>query len=290
MPAEAARRHGPALPDFVGIGALKAGTSYLDAMLRSHPGLSLPLHLKEVEFFSRHHARGIDWYSGQFAAPDGRPRGEISPQYLDDARCPARIAQANSAAKLLVSVREPVARAYSQYRHWVQETGYSGDFAAFLADHPGALERSRYWALLQRYRDVFHADQIHVIVFEDMIARPLPVLQSLYAFLGVDAAHVPAEIDQAVNVSRAPRFPHLYVQSKRVSRWLYARGAGRTVALVKRWAPDSVLRGRDTSATSALNPPVDVAARLAGEFRDDAAQLSSYLGRDLVTLWGLGDP
>ena len=290
MAGEAAGCRVPALPDFVGIGALKAGTSYLDAMLRSHPGLSLPRHVKEVEFFNRHHARGMDWYSGQFAAPDGRLRGEISPQYLDDASCPARIVEANPSAKLFVSVREPVARAYSQYRHWVQERGYSGDFAAFLTDHPGAVERGRYWAALRRYRDVFPADQIHVIVFEDMITRPLPVLQALYAFLGVDAGHVPEEIDQAVNVSGAARFPHLYVHSKKVSRWLYARGASRTAARLKRWGPGALLRGRETPPTLALGPPADVAARLADEFRGDAAQLSSYLGRDLVALWGLADP
>jgi hypothetical protein len=282
------RPHRP-LPDFVGIGALKAGTSYLDAMLRSHPGLSLPAHLKEVEFFSRHHTRGVAWYTGQFAADDGRPRGEISPQYLHDPACAERIRAANPDAKVLVSVRQPVARAYSQYRHWVQETGFAGDFAAFLAVHPGALERSHYWSALQPYRDAFPAEQIHVIVFEDMIVEPLPVLQALYTFLEVDPAHVPHAVGEAVNVSGAPRFPRLYVQSKRLSRWLYAHGAGRTVSRLKTWGPGTLLSGRENSAAAALVPPAELNIRLGHEFRDDAKQLSSYLDRDLMGLWGLND-
>lgn len=287
MPAERPPVAQRPLPDFVGIGALKAGTSYLDAMLRSHPGLSLPTHLKEVDFFSRHFARGLEWYADQFGVDDGRPRGEISPQYLHDQACAERIRATNPAAKVLVSVREPVARVYSQYRHWVQETGFAGDVDDFLAAHPGALDRSHYWAALQPYREAFPAEQLHVIVFEDIVADPLPVLRALYTFLGVDAGYVPAAVGEAVNVSGAPRFPHLYVQSKRLSRWLYAHGAGRTVSRLKSLAPESLLRRREVVAGA--GPPGELIARLAPEFHDDATQLSVYLGRDLVPLWGLNE-
>jgi len=286
--AEAAQER--ALPDFLGIGALKAGTSYLDAMLRSHPDLSLPLHLKEVEYFTRHLGRGADWYAGQFAPDDGRPRGEVSPQYLYDPRCAGRIARANPAARLLVSVRQPVARTFSQYRHWVQETGYRGDFETFLAEHPGAVDRSRYWTLLQRYRVLFPDSQIHIVVFEQMVADPRPVLQRMYTFLGVDPSHTPTSLDRAVNVSGVPRFPRLYVRSKNVSRWLYAHGAGHTVERVKGWAPAGLLRARHgpgASMAAPSGPTPEVAQRLAASYRADVTALSSYTGLDLVALWDL---
>lgn len=286
MPAEPAHRP---LPDFVGLGALKAGTSYLDAMLRSHPALSLPLHVKEVEFFNRHHNRGAAWYEKQFAADTGRPRGEVSPQYLHDAECAARIRDANAAAKLIVSVRDPIARAYSQYRHWVRETGYRSDFATFLDQHPGAVQRSRYFAALQPYRELFPEAQLHVVVFEDMVSKPEPVLREIYGFLGVDDAHLPAEVHTAVNSSDAVRFPRLYVRTKRVTRWLYAHGAGRTVGWLKGSAPAALLTRPGGTVDATVPIPAGLAARLKAEFRADTAQLSDYLGRDLLSLWRLND-
>ena len=300
----------PALPDFLGIGALKAGTSYLDAMLRSHPELSLPLHLKEVEFFSRHHERGLGWYAAQFAAPDGRPRGEISPQYLFDPACPARIEAANPGTKLLVSVRNPVDRAYSQYRHWVQETRYRGDFEQFLTEHPGAIERSSYWTLLQRYRDRFPDEQLHIVVFEEMTRDPATVLAGLYRFLGVAEDHDPGTMFDAVNSSGTPRFPRLYAASKQVSRWLYDHGQAQRVEAVKRVRPQDVLRGRSgdgpggrraaasttgrTSTESAdsggtagatTGPGRGAVERIAAATADDVAALSAYVGRDLSATW-----
>lgn len=276
------------MPAFLGIGALKAGTTYLDAMLRSHPGLSLPLHRKEVQFFDRYYERGMSWYARQYARLDDRPRGEVSPQYLFCAECPARIARANPAARLLVTVRQPVTRAFSQYRHWVQESGYRADFATFVREYPGAVERSRYWTLLQRYRDHFPDEQIRVVVFEDMAADHASVLREVYGFLGVDVAHQPDALDDAVYASMVARFPRVYVAGKRISRVLYEHGQGRVVELVKKRGRAALLRGgRTDAAARPSGPPADVAARLADDVRADAAALSSYVGRDLVSLWGM---
>jgi hypothetical protein len=291
VPTEAARTTA-LLPDFVGLGALKAGTSYLDAMLRSHPQLSLPAQIKEVQFFTRHHHRGAAWYAGHFGAPDGRLRGEVSPQYLHDASCAPRIFAANPGAKLLVSVRHPVDRAHSQYRHWVQETGYGGSFAEFLVDHPGAIERSHYWAALQPFLEQFPAGQLHVIVFEDMVDDPRTVLREVYGFLGVDPDHLPEDVDQAVNVSGAPRYPRLYARSKKVSRLLHDHGAGRLVGRLKNWGPGAIVTRQDGPPTSGIHEQAsahELDTALAGRFRDDADRLSAFLGRDLTALWKLAD-
>ena len=68
------------LPDFLAIGALKAGTTYLDSMLRDHPDLCLPATVKEVEFFTRHYDRGPAWYARRFAGCGSGRAGEVSPQ------------------------------------------------------------------------------------------------------------------------------------------------------------------------------------------------------------------
>lgn len=280
----------PVLPDFLGLGALKAGTSYLDVMLRGHPQLSLPRYVKELDYFTRHYGRGPNWYAAQFPAPDGRRRGEISPQYLADELAPARIAAANRAVRLFVVLRHPVTRLESQYRHFVQETGYAGSFDRFLDEHPGAVGRSRYWPQLQHYRGVFPDGQLHVVLFEEMVATPLPVVQEVYRFLGVDGTHVPDAMDGAVNASGTPRFPRLYVRSKRISRRLYAHGAGRAVERAKALGAASVLRGangRPAAAPRGSEVSGATRARLVAGYGDDVAALSAHLGRDLGEFWDL---
>lgn len=100
---------------FYGIGAQKAGTTWLSAMLRQHPQVWIP-DIKEVHYFTREVAagRGDDWYEAQFAAGAGKTTGDITPAYatlempaIDHAH---RIAPN---AKLLFCVRHPVERVWS---------------------------------------------------------------------------------------------------------------------------------------------------------------------------------
>src|SRR5215210_236424 len=236
-------RHAPlSLPDFLGVGALKAATTYLDVLLRGHPQLCLPANLKEVQFFNRYYDRGPEWYASLFSHCDGQKpacvartqkRGEISPQYLADESSPSRIAALLPEVKLLVSVRDPVKRAYSQYKHWVEERGYREPFEAFLAEHPAALARGEYFRSICRYLDHFPADRIHVLLAEQLIGEPQPVLRDVFAFLGVDPAAAPPPAARPQNVSVVPRFHRLYVGTKRLTRWLYDRGGARVVDAAK---------------------------------------------------------
>ena len=89
------------LPDFLVIGAQKAGTTALYAYLRWHPAVLGP-SWKEVSFFDRHYRRGERWYRGQFpnalrVAAAGRRAGghaivgEASPSYLFHPLAPERV-------------------------------------------------------------------------------------------------------------------------------------------------------------------------------------------------------
>jgi len=107
------------LPDFLVIGAQKAGTTALYAYLRWHPGIAGP-SWKEVSFFDRHWWRGEAWYRGQFPLRAGeRLVGEASPSYLFHPLAPERARSLVPGAKLVALLRDPVDRAYSQYQHEV---------------------------------------------------------------------------------------------------------------------------------------------------------------------------
>ena len=272
------------LPDFVGIGALKAGTTFLDGLLREHPQLSFPQYLKEAEYFTAHYERGIDWYAGLFAPPDGRLRGEISPQYMADPRAPGRVQETNPDVLVLASLRNPVARTVSQFRHWVQETGYPHDFTTFLSEHPNAVERSEYHRVLTPWLNRFGRDRVELVVFEDLVADPVPTVQGVLRFLGVDDTFVPTDPDTAANVTFSPRFPRAYARAKRIGDRLRAGHGARVVHAAKRAGVDRLFRAGQVEQEQR---PVgqDERDRLAERLRPDVERLSALLGRDLTSEW-----
>src|SRR5215204_4694713 len=98
------------LPDFLILGAQKAGTTALYAYLRRHPAILGP-SWKEVSFFDRHWSRGAPWYRGQFpnllrvraARRRGAVRvGEASPSYLFHPLAPERVRATVPDARLIV--------------------------------------------------------------------------------------------------------------------------------------------------------------------------------------------
>ena len=273
-----------ALPGFVGIGALKAGTTFLDTLLRGHPQLSFPRFLKEAEYFTAHYDRGPDWYAGLFEPADGRLRGEISPQYMADPRVPQRVWEANPEARILANLRDPVARTVSQYRHWVQETGYGEGFTTFLTEHPNAVERSEYRRVLTPWLERFGAERVDLIVFEDLVSQPVSTVQRVLRFLGVDDAFVPPDAETPVNVTFSPRFPRAYALAKRTGNRLRAGGGARAVHAAKRVGLDRMFRAGQVEREASPVSDSERAA-LAERLRPDVERLSELMGRDLTAEW-----
>ena len=105
------------LPDFLGLGVQKGGTTSLHCLLEQHPQVFLP-SVKEVHYFSLNFASGEAWYRSQFASAEPEQRcGEITPYYLFHPQAAARVREALPQAKLIVLLRDPVERTLSQYFH-----------------------------------------------------------------------------------------------------------------------------------------------------------------------------
>ena len=105
------------LPDFLGIGVQKGGTTTLQRLLEQHPDLFLPKQ-KELHYFSLHYGKGEAWYRQQFAAAAPQQRcGEITPYYVFHPQAPQRIHALLPQAKLILLLRDPVERALSQFAH-----------------------------------------------------------------------------------------------------------------------------------------------------------------------------
>jgi len=197
------------LPDFLIIGAQKAGTTALYAYLRQHPQITGP-SWKEVSFFDRHYAHGEAWYRGNF--PNTlRARGlvgEASPSYLFHPLAPGRVAAMVPDAKLVALVRNPVDRAFSHYQHEValdreplsfedaleaEDERLRGEEERMRAD-PAYFSRAwwdytyrargRYAEQLERWLAVFPREQLLIVPNEDLDAEPAQTHALVLEFLG----------------------------------------------------------------------------------------------------------
>lgn len=184
---------GSVLPDFLVCGAGKSGTTSLHSSLAAHPDVFLP-ETKEVDFFSQKWDNGLGWYRDRFrdADPD-QVVGEASPSYMTRAEEAApRVAKTLPDADLVFILRNPVDRAYSQYRWDLQRGRHKGiwekDFAEVLDDPLGEryLRDGEYADRLHPFLDRFPDDQVHVILFEEYVADQDEVLDDLQSFLGLD--------------------------------------------------------------------------------------------------------
>ncbi|HSC50186.1 MAG TPA: sulfotransferase domain-containing protein [Gaiellaceae bacterium] len=199
------------LPDFLVLGAQKAGTTALYAYLRRHPELTGP-SWKEVSFFDRHWVRGVAWYRGNFpnkARTRGVLVGEASPSYLFHPLAPERVQEVVPEARLVALVRNPVDRALSHYNHEValgreplpfeealdaEDERLRGEVERMLAD-PGYFSREwwghtyrargRYAEQLERWLAAFPQEQLLVVPTDDLAADPGGVYGRVLAFLGV---------------------------------------------------------------------------------------------------------
>lgn len=215
-------------PDFLIIGAMKAGTTSLFSWLGSQPEVFVPT-IKEPNFFSddRLWNKGEVWYRELFRGRrPGQIAGEASVAYTDPAyaaRAASRIAPLLPDVKLVFVARDPVERLRSHYRHEVLRRRERRRLIDALADPRSPyLARSRYFACLEPYTVSFARDHIRVARFEDLFGPRDEAWLSLLAFLGVDARPRPtavlnASADRAqftptmramwdVGLRRSPRF------------------------------------------------------------------------------------
>jgi len=209
-----------ALPDFVIIGAQKAGTTSLYHYLAQHPAV-LGLERKEVHYFDNHAERPLTWYRAHFptrAAMQRRARqhdgpvltGEATPFYMFHPFGPARIASALPNVKLIAILREPVARAVSHYHHEVRGGAESLSLeeaiaqeperlrreldalgpAAFddprsLQRHASFLARGRYAEQMVRVFENVDRERVLVLFSEHLFARPDDVYARACSFLNL---------------------------------------------------------------------------------------------------------
>lgn len=212
------------LPDFLIIGGQRCGTTSLYYYLTEQQGIASTLK-KEVHFYDDHYADGLRWYRAQF--PNRIQKycteriyrrqfmtGESSPYYLFHPLVPERLAAVTPQAKLIILLRNPIDRAYSQ--HWLttlegDETlpfeeaiereeerlvgemekliasGKTGDrgYKSYKLRHYSYLARGIYVDQIQHWMNYFPRTQFLILKSEDLYSHPAAIVKQTLEFLGL---------------------------------------------------------------------------------------------------------
>ena len=304
------------MPNFLVIGAAKAGTTSIYHYLKQHPQVFLPA-CKEPRFFA------FEEETLNYRAADGmEPRinttsithlrdyqqlfdgvtaetaiGDISPIYLYSKKAPENIKRYIAGARMIVLLRDPVDRAFSNYVYMLMrgmEPCKSFEEALDaeqrrIAENWAPLyhyrERGFYHSQLSAYYRLFRSDQIRIYLFEELKHSPRQVCRDIFLFLGIDPEFVP-DTDKDHNVSGIPK--------NRILQSLLdaARGSsGMPISLLKTLLPKEIrsrIRSRmDHAARNNLIKPElspETRLRLKKEYRNDITMLQQLIGKDL-SLW-----
>ena len=199
------------LPDFVGLGTQKGGTTTLHRLLGQHPGVYVPAR-KEIHFFDKNYGAGEHWYREHFQKAQPAQRcGDITPFYLFHPDVPRRIHKHLLNARLIVLLRDPVERAISQVFH-AQRRGFeplpvdeafaaeqdrlaTGDPYSFQKH--SYISRSRYLEQLDRYEALFPREQLLILRSEDLFSTPERIWRELLSFLELKPMDWPGALPRA---------------------------------------------------------------------------------------------
>jgi hypothetical protein len=201
--------------DFFLVGAARCGTTTLYNYLKNHEAVFLP-NVKEPNYFSqvespkkedyalpepniKYHAKIIKSESVYNAlyrnAKDSQLKGDSSPSYIWDRDAAKKIYKHNPKAKIIISLRHPVDRAYSHYiMNYYTGVETNKSFSEALKSEPNTmwgscnqyLEMSAYYEQVKVYCDLFPKDQIKILVYEDWISNMKDEVDRIFEFLKIE--------------------------------------------------------------------------------------------------------
>ncbi|PPS44234.1 sulfotransferase [Chroococcidiopsis sp. TS-821] len=281
------------MPNFLIIGAQKAGTSSLYYYLKQHPQIYMS-PIKEPHFFTYEGEKvnesfsvvnNIEDYQKLFQdAPKSMMKGEASPSYIYAPKAAERIKHYIPEAKLIAILRHPAERAYSNFLHAIRNDQEPlKDFRQALREEETRIRdrsvllwhyksKGFYYKQLKRYLDLFDRSQIKICLYEDLNTNPAGVLKDLFEFLAVDSSFE-ADVSRKYNVSVVPKNPLLGSLIKNFKS---------VKPIMKNLLPDGV-RHYIRSKVFDTPPPIspELRKQLVEEYREDILQMQELLGRDL---------
>ena len=195
--------------DFVIGGTQKGGTSALDSFLRKHPEICMPTTRKELHFFDREEEnREYKTYHANFKPkPHHRVIGEASPIYMYWETAPYRIWKYNPKMKWILTLRNPIERAFSAWNMETKRGKEKLPFAEAIDKEPercrealplqhrvySYIDRGFYAHQVRRLFNTFGKENCLILLSEELRNDHKKTLRRVFEFLGVDSSFTPPE-------------------------------------------------------------------------------------------------
>ena len=285
--------------DFLLVGAPKCATTWINKCLEEHPEICVAKD-KTIHFFNKEdnlensniewkYPEGIDAYLDYFKhCGPGQKIGECAPKYLYDKDSPALIHKHFPDVKIIISLRNPVDRTFSNYNHiMTKHPGYFDNFEQALEKRKELIDVSMYHNQLQRYFDIFPRENIAVLIYEDIKKDELKFIQSIFKFLEINDEFIPNAISAKINVSKA-RYSQSNQKIKRIIFKLYNFATKipilkRIIIPIKnRGANVKILNSVDRATIKDKKRPTmkpETRKKLLQLFREDVEQTEQLIGR-----------
>ena len=257
-------------PTFMMVGCQRCGTTWTDAALRNHPEVFLPQQ-KQSYFFDRNYDKGIEWYLERFQdAKEGELVGEIATGYCLLEAAPLMYKHFPD-IKLMMVMRNPIERAYSNYQARKVEQGWTS-FADALEREPDLLTRGEYIDQIECLLSYYNSEQILFLLYDDLHQDDRAYLTSILEFLGVDASIESNLYGQRKNAAMFPK----------LRKVLHRCGLKPIVNLISRSSiGDAIRRQRKRKGKSYSMMDKETMTTLNEHFRPFNERLSVFLNRDL---------
>ena len=282
--------------DFIGLGVQRSATTWLFESLETHPQIKAARQgdNKELHFFNHNYEKGYAWYHRRFQFGPWKT-GEYSTLYFHDQNVPERIHLYNPDARLIVAIRDPVDRAFSQHKHEIRRNRIPPDLYRFedaLEHNPSYTEQGYYATHIESYLQYFDLNNFHIVSYDDVVADPRRIMADLFTFLGVDSDFVPPTLFKRINVAKGSRNHSLRLFVASTSDLIRQSLGGPAIKVVKATGlPSLIRRANEIDLDDTIVPPIssETEKQLREHFTPEIERLERLIGRDL-SAWKLPIP
>lgn len=206
-------------------GFQKCATTWLHRCLEEHPQIFVP-NVDMVHYYDMNYHRGRDWYEKFYQSYNQEQmRGDTTVSYARSELAIKRIAKTNSNAKIILSLRNPITRAFSHYWHEKKKGKIQFGFQEIFENYDlfsDWIETGFYSIAIKRVKKYFSEVKLYILLFDDIEADPKTAIQKFYEFLCVDSDFEPTYLTKKVNVALQyvpVPFSHITI-SKKIKKML----------------------------------------------------------------------
>jgi len=266
------------LPEFVLAGTTKAASTWIYECFEDHPDIAT--HANDtLHYFDMYHHRGLDWYREQFDPSSGQMIGEASPTYMYSVGAVERLAAQLPDVELVFCLRNPVDRAFSHWWHGYSDGLWNYEFEAALTEFPAYqmwIEPGFYGRYIEVFDEHFDRDQMHIWLFDDLVANNGTFIAEVFDTVGVDSSYTPAPVGGTSNEARTEA-PDVYQDAV---KWMRKNAPDEINSTLRpAWEKVRWLIEDRSPYEEGMEP--QIRAELEQVYADDTRELATRLGRDL---------